>query len=277
MKGPAIPGSGELLECPVRRPEPAAYVMPNGLRWWLGLKALALLLWIAGQPLWALVVYLLLDPWFLRQVLVPRARGFGPVASSFRTTEKEGWLTIDDGPDPLTTPRALDLLDHYGARATFFLIGTAVERHPEWVGEILRRGHTVGNHTFTHPCWSFWRAGPRRIGREIDACNRALAEAGAPTTRFFRMPVGMKTPFLQPALATRGMSLVAWSARGFDCTSEPAAATRRILQDLQPGAVLLLHEGGGDLNRLRVMENVLQHLQKNGYRAVVPPFEKLVF
>src|SRR5262245_43692171 len=63
-------------------------------------------------------------------------------------------LTFDDGPDPVFTPRILDILAQFGIQATFFVIGKQVERHPEIVRAIADAGHEVGNHTYTHrPLW----------------------------------------------------------------------------------------------------------------------------
>src|SRR5690606_7457875 len=97
-----------------------------------------------------------------------------PRRPPFPTDRRQVWLTIDDGPDPLTTPRVLDLLDAHRARATFFVIGQKAARHPSLIAEITRRGHTLGNHTHNHPLASYWIAGATRTGREIDACNAAL-------------------------------------------------------------------------------------------------------
>ena len=71
------------------------------------------------------------DPWVFLQFFLPSAQGFGPAITSFETERREVWLTIDDGPDPSSTPRVLDLLRKHGARATFFVIGEQVARHPE--------------------------------------------------------------------------------------------------------------------------------------------------
>ena len=272
MTSPASPRAGRPGSASTPAPAEVArpYRMTKGLLLWLVFKAASLVLFAMGQTAAAVAVYLVLDPWFLWQVLVARSRGFGPVASRFDTAERTVWLTIDDGPDPRSTPAVLDLLDQYGARGTFFLIGERAARHPELVAEIHRRGHGIGNHTQTHPCWSFWAAGPARVGREIEACNAAVARAGVPVPRYFRMPVGMKTPFFEVALARRGLWLVAWSARGFDRTANPETAMRRIMRSVRPGAILLLHEGDTAGAGVRLIEGVLQRLATEGYRAVLP-------
>src|SRR5258706_10477628 len=83
-------------------------------------------------------------------------RWFGPVVTRFRTADKAVWLTIDDGPHPDDTPALLKLLQKHNARATFFAIGRRVEKYPELARAIVREGHTLANHTQTHPALFFW-------------------------------------------------------------------------------------------------------------------------
>lgn len=252
------------------------YRLSAGLWLWLGLKVVAAALFATRHTTAGLVAYFVWDPWLVWNILRPASRGFGPVVSSFLTAEREVWLTIDDGPDPLTTPRVLDLLDEYEARATFFVVGEQVYRHPELAREIARRGHELANHTASHPCGTFWSAGPRRVLAEIDGCNDAVSAAGLPRPRYFRPPVGIKTPFLHAQLHRRGMGLVAWSARGYDSLLSTDLAVRRIVAGIRPGAVVLLHDGHRDVGRVAVIERVLEHLKRTGYRAILPSRESLV-
>src|SRR5262249_18320441 len=134
---------------------------------------------------------------------------FGPVVTEFATERREVWLTIDDGPDPEDTPRLLDLLDEAGAKATFFLIGDRAQRYRSLVGNIVRRGHGLGNHTQTHPTGSFWAAGPRRAQREIQAAQSSI---GHPTS-LFRAPVGMANIFVHRAARENGLTMIGWSIR----------------------------------------------------------------
>ncbi|MDB6138170.1 MAG: acetyl xylan esterase, partial [Verrucomicrobiaceae bacterium] len=120
--------------------------------------------------------------------LSPSTRLFGPVVKSIGPPGV--LLTLDDGPDPITTPAVLDLLDRYQAGAVFFLIGDRVNQWPELAREIIRRGHAVANHSQTHPAGSFWSLGPWRVWREIAGCQETLTRVlGVPGT-WFRAPVG---------------------------------------------------------------------------------------
>ena len=223
---------------------------------------------MAGISVLALSHALLLYP-----TLRPNVQWLGPVVTRFATGGKEVWLTIDDGPTA-DTHALLDVLDRYGARATFFVKGVLAERFPDAVREILRRGHTVANHSQTHPSATFWCSTPRRVAEEIDRCNHALETATGARPRWFRAPVGTKNPAVHPALEKRGMRLIGWTARAFDTVvDDPEAVLARILPDVAPGAIILLHEGRP--HSLRVIERVVAALKERGYGFVVPADEAL--
>lgn len=152
-------------------------------------------------------------------------------------------LTFDDGPHPDITPRVLDILDAFGAKASFFVIGQRVERHPGLVRELLRRGHGVENHTHRHPI-GFACQGPLGQWREIHRAQRAIEEACGQAPRFFRAPMGLRNPLLDPALAAEGLQLVSWTRRGLDTRRQaPEAILARLTRGLASGDILLLHDG----------------------------------
>ncbi len=238
----------------------------------LGFKVCAAALAMLHHPWAAVCVFFAPDPWIFMQFVLPSQQAFGPAATCFETRQREVWLTIDDGPDPASTPHVLELLKAHGARATFFVIGTQVAKHPELARRIVSEGHTIGNHTHSHPSASFWCASPARIASEIDGCVGALLLADAPFERFFRPPVGVRNPFLAAQLEDRGMEQVLWSARGRDGgPGSPEAAMGRIAGRLCPGAILLAHEAGDRPGpRLTFVGLLLDHLSREGYACVLP-------
>lgn len=152
-------------------------------------------------------------------------------------------ITIDDGPDPDVTPRVLDLLDRYEARATFFCIGEAARRHPRIVEAIVARGHAVENHS-QHHRHHFSLTGPRSMHREIEAGQRTLRDLTGTAPLFFRAPAGLRNPFLEPALCALGLQLASWTRRGFDTrTREATLVADRLLNGLAARDILLLHDG----------------------------------
>lgn len=211
--------------------------------------------------------------------LTPRARLLGPNLSRLpadAAARGEVALTFDDGPDPQVTPRVLNLLDRYGARATFFCIGRRAEACPEVVVEIVRRGHRVENHTWSHPN-SFACYPPGAMRREVLRAQEVLARTAGTVPRWFRAPAGFRNLFLDPLLHAAGLTLVSWTRRGFDTVSRaPDQVAGRLLRGLAAGDVLLLHDGsalrgGGNPSVLEVLPRLLDALAGRGLRAV--PFE----
>lgn len=198
----------------------------------------------------------------------PTVQWLGPVVTRFETPRREVWITIDDGPTD-DTAAVLDLLDRFDAKATFFVKGILAARHPERLREIVGRGHGLGNHSDTHPAGTFWSALPRRVATEIDRCNDAIAAVTGAPPRWFRAPVGIKNPFVHPALDRRRMRLIGWSARGFDAVvGDSGRVVARVLRDVRPGAIVLLHQG--QPWSVATLERVLAAVAGEGYAFVIP-------
>lgn len=211
-------------------------------------------------------------------VFVPSARGVVRMHQRFTTPRREVWLTIDDGPDPEDTPRILELLAAHGAHATFFVIGENVARHPGLIRAITADRHEVAHHTHTHPLATFWCASPARVGWELDAALEVLRLAGVARPTRFRPPVGIKNLWLAAALRARRLTCIGWSARGLERRPGGAGVVAaRVLHQLAPGAILLMHEGPGVPAPIRVeaIRRVLEELHAQGYRCVVPGPEQL--
>lgn len=224
-------------------------------------------------PLLGIGVLALSHALILYPTLRPNVQWLGPVITRFETAKKEVWLTIDDGPTD-DTHALLDLFDAHRVKVTFFVKGVLAAAHPEFIAAILRRGHSLGNHSHTHPAGSFWCALPGRLAMEIDDCNRAIAAAAGSAPRWFRAPVGMKNPAVHPALKRRGMRLIGWTARGFDgVVGDEEQILARILPDVRPGAIIVLHQGRD--YSLRVLERVIVELEQRGYSFVIPDDSQL--
>lgn len=182
-------------------------------------------------------------------------------------------LTFDDGPDPEVTPQVLDILDSSGAKASFFVIGERAERHPGLLREMLRRGHGVENHTHRHPA-AFACHGPVRQWREIHRAQRAIEDACGQAPRFFRAPMGLRNPLLEPALAAEDLQLVSWTRRGLDTLrQEPETILARLTRGLAAGDILLLHDGASARDGqgrplvLQVLPELLRRIAAAGLRA----------
>ena len=203
-------------------------------------------------------------------VLWPQSRLYCPVLTRLPTDARMVWLTIDDGPSDQTLAM-LDLLDAHAAKATFFVVGERAAARPDLVREIARRGHTLGNHSATHPARWFWALGPRRMRDEIERTQAILEGITGTRPRWFRAVIGMSNPFVAAALRSHRLARVAWCARGFDAVvADPQRVLHRVEGGLCPGAIVLMHEGAPHGRNLEGMAALLQRLQALGYGTVLP-------
>jgi peptidoglycan-N-acetylglucosamine deacetylase len=208
--------------------------------------------------------------------LWPQSRLLGPNRSRLSedaARRGEVALTFDDGPDPEVTPRVLDLLDRAGARASFFCIGRRVESRPDLAAEIVRRGHRIENHTWSHPNSFAWYL-PAAQRREMLRAQEAIERRTGRAPELFRPPAGFRNPLTERELSRAGLTLASWTRRGYDIFErEPRTILRRLLAGLSPGDVLLLHDGsavtgGGNPVVLEVLPRLLDALAARSLRPV---------
>src|SRR5260370_18059584 len=145
---------------------------PTPILWYIVLAPLVTLMLLAFGSLEGLWVLFLAHLILVATTLIPSFQGFGPVMTFFDQDGDEVWLTIDDGPDPRTTPAILDLLDRFDAKATFFLIGQKAMDASDLVQMILDRGHSIGNHTQTHPQFDFSTPRPHSRRDEMERLSQ---------------------------------------------------------------------------------------------------------
>lgn len=176
-------------------------------------------------------------------------------------------LTFDDGPRGDETRALLDLLAAEGVRATFFVVGRRAREDPEVIRRLVREGHTLGNHTQSHPVgWA--AAGRRRVLEEVGGAQETLAELTGKAPEWFRPPMGHKNVYLREALQCHGLRQVTWSTRSWDTlVRRPAAVAGRILGRAAPGEIILLHEGLREGREGRAMAIDLARLLIEGLRS----------
>ncbi|HZF10282.1 MAG TPA: polysaccharide deacetylase family protein [Thermoanaerobaculia bacterium] len=254
---------------------PTPFFLGSGLLHAAGLAGL-----VAAPQQWRWIVgALLADHCAIAGLsLWPQSRWLGenlvrlPAAAARRG---EVALTFDDGPDPVVTPQVLDRLAERGVRASFFLVGQRAAACPELAAEIVRRGHRVENHTWSHP-HSFALYLPGALGREVGRAQETLERATGCAPTLFRAPAGFRNPALDPVLAKAGLTLASWTRRGYDTVDRrPERVAARLLGGVAAGDVLLLHDGptvarttGGSPVVLEVLPRVLDVLAARGLTAV---------
>ena len=185
-------------------------------------------------------------------------------------------LTFDDGPDPEVTPAVLDILDRHGAKASFFCVGRKVEAHQALAALVASRGHSVENHTDSHPSTFAFR-GPAALTREIERAQEKIRSATGRRPAYFRAPAGIRNLWLAPCLDRAGLTLVSWTRRGFDTVTRDPERVARRLGGARAGDVLLLHDGNSARGRsghpvvLEALPRVLEALHRRSLLAVALP------
>lgn len=188
------------------------------------------------------------------------------VFSKHKTTEKIVAITFDDGPDPVQTPRVLQVLKQQQVPACFFCIGQKVKGNEQLIRQIIAEGHLIGNHSFTHAN-AFPLYSRSRMEKDLQACQTALEEATSQKIDLFRPPFGVTNPTIAQVCKRLGYTPIGWNIRTLD-TQQPSAekVLRRIKKKLCPGSIILLHDRMPDSDLL--LTAVLNYIKEQGYTVV---------
>lgn len=177
-------------------------------------------------------------------------------------------LTFDDGPDPKVTPRVLDTLDRYGARATFFVIGKHVRRHPQLLKEIAERGHAVGSHGYAH----VMHPTEELAERDLQANASLIREITGRETLLYRPPGGFANSAGTHAAVRNGMAVLLWTINSADAKEAKAEEiAANVLRAPRSGDIVLMHDGPGHEETAAALPAILSALEKKGYRFVTVP------
>lgn len=194
---------------------------------------------------------------------------FGDYVARVETTDRVITLTFDDGPHPRYTPMILDVLARHRVRATFFMMGRNIERHPEVARDVIARGHDVGNHSYSHPKLVFMSL--TRMRDEIDRTDALIRGLGVTAAIPFRPPHAAKFLGLPYVLTTMGKISVLGDVDAEEWKGYPAdILTASILRQTRPGSVIGLHDTNG-LETVRALEQVIPALIDRGYRFEALP------
>jgi peptidoglycan/xylan/chitin deacetylase (PgdA/CDA1 family) len=177
-------------------------------------------------------------------------------------------LTFDDGPWPGQTARVLDILKAGGVRATFFVVGTWVRSFPGLVRREVAEGHVVGNHTNAHA--PLRRLPAPAVAAQIAGGTAAISAATGVAPRWFRAPAGLVNGMITGQVSAAGQRVVRWDVDPSDWRKPTAGViVRRVVKAARPGAVVLLHDGGGDRNStIAALPEIIRQLKEQGYRFV---------
>ena len=195
----------------------------------------------------------------------PWVRYHLPIA---RQAAKTVALTFDDGPDPRYTPRILRVLAHMRTPATFFMVGRQAAAHPQLVRRVAQAGQQIGGHTWNHRRLD--RLPPARAAAEVDCTDRLLSRLTGRPVRLLRPPDGTYDRQVVDLAAARELQLVLWTADARDWMRPGVGQIlATVARELRAGAIILLHDGGGDRSQtVAALPRLLRLLHERGYRPV---------
>ena len=210
------------------------------------------------------------------QAMAPMGQWCGRTFTGVKPGSRQLALTYDDGPNDPHTLHLLEILSKHKVKATFFLIGGYVKQRPDIVRELVRAGHVVGNHTFTHPNLIF--ASARQTAMQLRDCEKALTDAVGEHSRLFRPPFGGRRPSTLKIARALGLEPVMWNVTGWDWRGKPAEyVERRVSQQIRGGDVILLHDGshvafGVDRSQTVIAtDRLIAQYKADGYEFVTVP------
>jgi peptidoglycan/xylan/chitin deacetylase (PgdA/CDA1 family) len=183
-------------------------------------------------------------------------------------TRPEVALTFDDGPHPVFTPLVLDILARYEIRATFFCVGLCAVAHPELIARIVSEGHTVGNHTWSHPYLPDLTRD--EVRRQVHATGEVLGGVSGTAPVIVRPPYGARTPDVLRLLADRDLTTVLFDVDARDWTTPGAdAIVATVTTTAAPGSIVLMHDAGGDRTQtVAALPRIVEGLGDRGLRFV---------
>ncbi|MCK8125078.1 polysaccharide deacetylase family protein [Pseudoalteromonas sp. 2CM39R] len=195
---------------------------------------------------------------------------FGNLIDRVETTEKVVALTFDDGPTRLKTKEILQILDESEIKATFYLVGKAIEENIQETKNIIDKGHEVGNHSYTHQrmvlkSYNF-------VTDELEKTNELITEAGYKGEIHFRPPYGKKLFSLPYYLNNNNITTVTWDVEPETYLDKNASASDisdYVVQNTKPGSIILLHVMfKSRSNSMAAVPLIVQQLKDKGYRFV---------
>ncbi|MGC5564973.1 polysaccharide deacetylase family protein [Streptomyces sp. FR-108] len=199
-----------------------------------------------------------------------------PVATSIVHASDKGArgvnITIDDGPDPVWTPQMLDVLRENGVKATFCMVGTQAEAHPDLVKKVVAAGHRLCDHSVSHDTTMDKQSQAYQKQQILDAERMITKASGGVRPMYYRAPGGAFTPYSRKLAASHGMRPLGWNVDTKDFEG-PSAATMvaTVERELPDGPTILFHDAGGDrAETVEALRTILPQLKQEGYSFGFP-------
>ncbi|MGI5427312.1 polysaccharide deacetylase family protein [Streptomyces sp. CA-179760] len=181
-------------------------------------------------------------------------------------------ITIDDGPDPVWTPEVLDVLREYGVKATFCMVGTQAQAHPDLVKKVVAAGHRLCDHSVSHDTTMDKKSEAYQARQILDAERMITRASGGVRPMYYRAPGGAFTPYSRKLAASRGMRPLGWNVDSKDFErpgTEAMVAT--VERELPNGPTILFHDAGGERSQtVEALRRILPWLKEQGYSCGFP-------
>ncbi|MCG7203274.1 MULTISPECIES: polysaccharide deacetylase family protein [Streptomyces] len=181
-------------------------------------------------------------------------------------------ITIDDGPDPVWTPRVLEVLEQYGVKATFCMVGPQAQAHPDLVRQVVAAGHRLCDHTVSHDVTMDKKSEAYQSQQILDAERMITKASGGVRPLYYRAPGGAFTPYSRKVAASHGMRPLGWNvdSKDFERPGTNAIVTT-VKSELPNGPTILFHDAGGDRSEtVAALREVLPWLREQGYSFGFP-------
>lgn len=196
---------------------------------------------------------------------VPAALAADPIIWQMNTP-KTVYLTFDDGPDPVNTPKVLDILESNQVKATFFVLGHKAEKNPAIIKRIKDEGHALGNHTYSHIDGTI--TDKKKINEELERTHQIIRQAAGVDVTIFRPPYGFFNWRAFAAAQRRGYQTILWT---FDITDwsvhDADQYVKTVSDNLADGAIILLHDGGPKREELiKALPRIIKLIKDQGYQ-----------
>ena len=247
--------------------------------------ALGFLLWMDKRYLLAWDLKLVYSTGIILGILgfvyfrmMPFHRFYGRAVTHGDRHQRRIALTFDDGPNEPFTSQILDVLAKYNVNATFFMVGQNVERCPTICSTVIRDGHVIGNHSYSHSRWFAFKR-DKDITRELQLTQEVIYRANGVMPTLFRPPYGLRTPWLSRAAGKLGLTVITWDnmTNDWDPAKRAKEITKGVLSRVKPGSIIVLHDGR-DLRQefdrsslLAALPQILTKLKEEGYQFATIP------
>ncbi len=185
------------------------------------------------------------------------------------TSEKIVALTIDDGSDGTNYAKILQILDKHNVKATFFLTGTGAQNHPQMVRNTVAKGHDIGNHSYNHP--DFTKLSAAQMKTQLNQTETIIKNITGKTTKpYFRAPYGSTNSNVLNTVGNAGYTYTFhWTIDTLDWTGNATTTIyNRVMNGLQPGAIILMHAGYGAKNTAAALDRLIPAIKNKGYKFV---------